>query len=391
MPQIRCPKCGTTINLENRKGVDFSTILNALQRSPKTFTDLLHLTGLPRKTLSLRLKSLCDSGAIVKDGGYRLNGTPPSTLAGKETCQMLGIHRNWKKFAQVITLMFIISTGVSSLASALMTTKIEAPPSLPPVAAFSISPDPPYYMGWPNTLTFTASSSYDPDSHIISYKWSFFLLEGRDSSKKVGDSEGITAAHVFDAPGRYEVVLTVTDNEGKSASERRSVSVLPVPCSEVYVDLLDVQGLGIGNFFTVGVAISNVTDLFAWQVGMTFNPNVLEFVKVNIKTFDEEGNIVLGISAFEEGPFLKQGGETIFVAPSTLYKDEGIILPHGCSLFPEDAPVTPQSGSGTLAYITFKVVGQGNSALHLTDVTLLNSDVQEIPVLIIEDGYFQSS
>lgn len=118
MPQIRCPKCGTTINLENRKGVDFSMILNALQRSPKTFTDLLHLTGLPRKTLSLRLKCLCDSGTIVKDGGYRINGALPSTLAGSEITQMLDIHGSWKKFARIVTLMFIVSIGVSSLASA---------------------------------------------------------------------------------------------------------------------------------------------------------------------------------------------------------------------------------------------------------------------------------
>lgn len=394
MPQIRCPKCGTTINLENRKGVDFSMILNALQRSPKTFTDLLHLTGLSRKTLSLRLKCLCDSGTIVKDGGYRINGALPSTLAGSEITQMLDIHGNWKKFARIVTLMFIVSIGVSSLASALITTtKVEVPPSLPPVASFTISPDPPYYVGWVNTLTFKASASYDPDGNITSYKWSFFHLQEQvqSSTKEVGSSEGMTVTYVFDEPGKYEVLLTVTDNEGKSASELSSVIILPTPCTKVYVDTSDVHGVAIGDFFTANIAMQNVTDLFAWQVGMIFNPNVLECVTVHITTYDEEGNIVLGKSAFKEGPFLKQGGRTIFVAPPTLYEGTGVVIRHGCSLFPEDAPITPVSGSGILAYITFKIKGQGDSALRLTDVMLLNSDALEIPVLSIEDGYFNAS
>jgi len=50
-------------------------ILSGMQKSSKTFTDLLKITGLPRKTLSMRLTALCDSGVIVKDGGYRLNGS----------------------------------------------------------------------------------------------------------------------------------------------------------------------------------------------------------------------------------------------------------------------------------------------------------------------------
>jgi hypothetical protein len=299
---------------------------------------------------------------------------------------MLDVHGNWKKFARIVTLMFIVSMGVSSLASALITTtKVEVPPSLPPVAAFTISPGPPYYVGWGNALTFNASASYDPDGNITSFKWSFFLLQGnvQSSTKEVGSSEGMTVTHVFDEAGKYEVLSTVTDNEGKSASELSSVIILPAPCSKVYVNTSNVQDVAVGDFFTVSVAIQNVTDLFAWQVGMTFNPNVLECVTVDITTYDEEGNVVLGKSAFKEGPFLKQGGKTIFVAPPTLYDGEGVVIRHGCSLFPEDAPITPVSGSGTLAYITFKVIGKGDFALHLTDVMLLNPNALEIPVLSI--------
>jgi hypothetical protein len=73
MPQIRCPNCGLTINLENRKEIDMNMIKKAVQHSAKSFTELLHITELPRKTLSSRLKELCVNGIIVKDGGsYRL-------------------------------------------------------------------------------------------------------------------------------------------------------------------------------------------------------------------------------------------------------------------------------------------------------------------------------
>jgi hypothetical protein len=77
MPQVRCPNCGTTINLETRKETDFNLIINALHKNPKTFTQLLNYTRLPRKTLSLRLKELCDRGVIIKDGGYHLSESYP--------------------------------------------------------------------------------------------------------------------------------------------------------------------------------------------------------------------------------------------------------------------------------------------------------------------------
>jgi hypothetical protein len=75
VPQIRCPNCGLTINLENRKDTDVRLITTAVQHSASSFTDLLRSTKLPRKTLSLRLKEMCRNGVLAKvDGAYRLNG-----------------------------------------------------------------------------------------------------------------------------------------------------------------------------------------------------------------------------------------------------------------------------------------------------------------------------
>ena len=75
MPQIRCPNCGLTISMKNRKEIDLDLITHAVHSGPRTFTYLLHATKLPRKTLSLRLKELCEGGMILKrEGVYTLNG-----------------------------------------------------------------------------------------------------------------------------------------------------------------------------------------------------------------------------------------------------------------------------------------------------------------------------
>lgn len=75
MPQIMCPNCGTTINLKNRKKIDRDLIMTAVKKRPRTFTELLHITRLSRKTLSFRLKELCIDSAIIKEADmYRPNG-----------------------------------------------------------------------------------------------------------------------------------------------------------------------------------------------------------------------------------------------------------------------------------------------------------------------------
>jgi len=71
-----CPNCGMTISLEKRREIDFKLIQDATRKKPENFTRLLHITKLPRKTLALRLRDMCEDEILVKkDGKYRLNGT----------------------------------------------------------------------------------------------------------------------------------------------------------------------------------------------------------------------------------------------------------------------------------------------------------------------------
>jgi subtilisin family serine protease len=66
------------------------------------------------------------------------------------------------------------------------------------------------------TASFDGSASSDTDGTIVSYSWNFG--DGTTGS-------GVTTSRTYAAAGTYNVVLTVTDNEGATGSKTRSVTV----------------------------------------------------------------------------------------------------------------------------------------------------------------------
>jgi len=108
MPEIRCPKCGITINLKKRKEIDFKLILNALKSRERSFSELLRMTGLPRKTLSLRLTELNKEGVIFKDKLYHLNKQNAIQLESK--LPKIRFLENKRTIALLLFLMITLST-----------------------------------------------------------------------------------------------------------------------------------------------------------------------------------------------------------------------------------------------------------------------------------------
>jgi PKD repeat protein len=88
-----------------------------------------------------------------------------------------------------------------------------------PIAAFTFSPATPLAG---QEVTFNASASRDPDGTIVSYTWNF------GDNIVVTESDPITE-HIYGKYGNYTIILTVTDNDGLTATESKPIKVIALP------------------------------------------------------------------------------------------------------------------------------------------------------------------
>ena len=68
-------------------------------------------------------------------------------------------------------------------------------------------------------VQFNATGSSDPDGNVVSYEWDFG--DGQDTVA----TEGAVYTRIYSDPDTYEVSLTVTDNDGATDTETKSVTV----------------------------------------------------------------------------------------------------------------------------------------------------------------------
>ena len=90
-------------------------------------------------------------------------------------------------------------------------------PNQAPTASFTATPTSGVA---PLGVAFNASNSSDSDGSITSYAWDF-----KDGS--TGNGQSIN--HTFSSIGSYNVLLTVTDNEGASDSTTKTINVTETP------------------------------------------------------------------------------------------------------------------------------------------------------------------
>lgn len=145
MPQITCPNCGTTISLENRRELDFTMIRKATGTRPRTFTELLHITKLSRKTLNIRLKELCAEGILAKEEGmYKLNGASGFGNNGGHLVRGLSRMLDDKRMRTGLMLIALLASfSVSGYVLAMMaigpSTKVENVAEPQPLGSFTMT------------------------------------------------------------------------------------------------------------------------------------------------------------------------------------------------------------------------------------------------------------
>jgi general secretion pathway protein D len=118
----------------------------------------------------------------------------------------------------------------------------------------------------------------------------------------------------------------------------------------------------LGQSFSVDVTVSDVVDLYAWEIELSWEPSLLGAISV------------------VEGTFLKSGGDTFFIYSWS--DTQGHILVD-CTLIGQIVGV---NGSGVLATVTFLVLGVGETPLDLHDEVLLDHNEVQIACQV-SDGY----
>lgn len=130
----------------------------------------------------------------------------------------------------------------------------------------------------------------------------------------------------------------------------------------VAIEPAEIKDISPGGTFTVNVTVTDVSEVYGWQVNITFNPQILNVENVT------------------EGTFLKQLNKTVFM--KTIDNTGGYVL-LSCLFFP--VPEQGASGSGLLAQVNFTVKGSGSSSLHFEgDGTKLRTVIGDTVVQITD-------
>jgi|GEM_PF-6438472 len=116
------------------------------------------------------------------------------------------------------------------------------------------------------TVTFDASSSYDPDGFIVSYSWNF----GDGST-----ASGQTVTHTYSSAGTYTVTLTVTDNEGLTSSTSKQITVSSTGTTIFLIP--SKTTIAPGDQFDLNIFVSGETAN-AVLINFTFDPDQVSVV-----------------------------------------------------------------------------------------------------------------
>jgi PKD repeat protein len=224
-----------------------------------------------------------------------------------------------------------------------------------PVANFTVSPKPEYYVC--KTLTFDASSSNPKGGYIVNYTWNF------DDGNITTVSAPIIIHH-YNESRTYLVILTVTDNYTITSPP---FQILVHVYRRLYIADYIYGNAEIvynpGQAFKVNVTVAGATDLYSYQFNFTWSKNIL-----NCTNIESAG----------------------FLAPENFTR----IYPNGSGYAwvngTRTGGGTGVNGSGTLAIISFTVLNTGKSFLNFSYAALINSTGGGINFALVNGTFYTS-
>ena len=128
--------------------------------------------------------------------------------------ELVSLPHAWAKFGEYgVRVNATDSNGESSEWSEPLVVVVGAEEQIPPVAIIAAAP---MELIEGETVSFGASESSDENGEIVSYDWDF----GDGSA-----GTGVNVEHTYARSGQYTTTLTVTDNDGLSATNGVSITV----------------------------------------------------------------------------------------------------------------------------------------------------------------------
>jgi len=219
------------------------------------------------------------------------------------------------------------------------------------------------------TETFNLTCSYDDT--LIDPQMNINLTSGQSKSVVFSwDTTPRPQGQLWDWADPYKITATAstvpgeTDTADNTFVSSSRVRVFEPPYIGVVPHSTVNPNLTIGTNYPVSIYTDyNGSDITSWQFTLSYNPNVLQGVKVT------NGDLITNAThpdtaRFISGTFNNTSGELSLTAAFFFF-------------MLEPAPLT--SGPGILANVTFKVVGLGDSSITLGDETKL--------IGYTEDGY----
>jgi len=144
------------------------------------------------------------------------------------------------------------------------------------------------------TITFDGSGSTDEGS-IVKYDWVF-----GDGSSAL--DAGPNPEHAYNAEGVYNVVLTVTDNDGNTNADAATATISPLELLDLDIDTLKVARTGrVGKDISVQLSVENNGTVLGQAIATVVGEqNGGEVFRLRLNVFD---NIGKGTTTFSFGTY----------------------------------------------------------------------------------------